>query len=92
MAQYHLGILYADGEGVDIDIEHAKKLMRASSEGGYVRATEWLTNFENMTQESAESINALIYDRYSRFTKVLTFIRPTLWLFGLAYFIYFLVK
>ena len=53
-AQYQLGMLYAQGIGIEENLENAKILVQQAASQGHVLATEWLSEHFVSAAPSAE--------------------------------------
>lgn len=58
MAQYDLGLAYFYGNGVEKDLEEAKKWLQRSADGGYEEAIDKLREIEKEEKEVEESENS----------------------------------
>tara|TARA_B110000263_G_scaffold245099_1_gene254134 strand:- start:523 stop:813 length:291 start_codon:yes stop_codon:yes gene_type:complete len=53
-AQYQLGLLYAEGSGIEKNLSKAITLIQQASDTAHLLAIEWLTQHDDLTTTSEE--------------------------------------
>jgi TPR repeat protein len=91
-ALYHLGLMLIGGDGLPIDVDRAKSLMKQSSSKGYKPAVNWLESYSQISQESAEQFESLrknfVDNSMPGYLKWWVTLRPYYWLAAIGLIIY----
>ena len=54
IAKYHIGLLYWDGDGVDRDLEEARRWIQESADEGCEEARQWLSKHAQLSDGESQ--------------------------------------